>query len=121
MECSHRVEIKMNLTECDYINKERAQYIQKNICQKFIDLWDDLSDKEIPPEQILRGASLAVALSTRQFTVTEDLGPEVKEIIDDVITILEKSQKKGVHFACQAAALEILIPNILGIDYGDLA
>jgi len=96
LEDIHRIggEIKMSLTECDYINKECAQYIHKNICQKFIDLWDDLLDKKIPPEDILRGASLAVALSTRQFTVTQNPGPEIEEIIDDVLAILEKSQKK---------------------------
>jgi len=122
LENIHRIgEINTSLTECDYVNKECAQYIHKNICQKFIDTWNDLSDKKIPPEHIIRGLSLALSWSTGEFTVTQNPGPEIDEIMDDVLAILEKSQKKGVHFACQAAALELLIPTILGIDYCDLA
>ena len=109
-----------NLTECDYISKECAQYIKENICQKFIDTWDRLADEKIPPEHIKRGLALTLTYSISYFAVTQKIGPEVREIIKDVQEILEKSQKKGVHFASQSAALEILIPVILGIDYESL-
>ena len=44
----------------------------------------------------------------------------IATIIDDVAKVLEKSQKKGVNFPSQAAALGIHIPVILGIDYKNL-
>lgn len=109
-----------NLTECDYVSKECAQYIKENICQKFIDVWDRLADEKIPLEHIKRGLALTLAYSISAFTVTQNIGPEVREIMKEVQTILENSQKKGVHFASQSAALEVLIPVILGIDYESL-
>lgn len=109
-----------NLTECDYVSKECAQYIKENIYKKFLDVWDTLVDEKIPPEHIKRGLALTLAYSVRDFTVTQNVGPEVREIMKEVQKILEKSQKKGVHFASQSAALEILIPVILGIDYESL-
>ena len=106
-----------NLTECDYVSKETTQYIREHICQKFIDTWDNLAGEKIPHEHIKRGLALVMAYSTSYFTVTQNIGPEIREIINDVQKVLEESRKKGVHFAAQSAALEILIPVILGIDY----
>ena len=105
---------------CDYIDKKTTQYIHRNISQKFIELWNELSERKVPPQHILRGATLAVALSTRHFTITKEFGTGISEIYNDVAKVLEKSQKKGVHFACQAAALELIIPQLLGISYDDL-
>jgi hypothetical protein len=108
-----------NLTECDYVSKECTKYIKENICKKFSDVWDELIEQKIPPEHVKRGLALTLAYSVNYFTVTEKIGPEVREIMNDVQKIIEEHQKKGVHFAVQSAALEILIPVLLGIDYGD--
>ena len=108
-----------NLTECDYVSKETTKYIKENICKKFLDVWDEMIEQKIPPEHIKRGLALALSYSTRSFTITQNLGSEAEEIINDVLKIIEKYQNKGVHFAVQSSALEILIPIILGIDYGD--
>jgi len=68
----------------------------------------------------LRGATLAIALSTECFTLTKDFESGIKEVYCDVEDVLENSKKKGIHFAKQAAALELLIPQILGMSYNDL-
>ena len=97
-----------------------AQYIRRIIAQRFIDLWNELSESKIPNQHILRGATLAVALSTECFKETKDFESGIKEVYCDVDDALENSRKKGIHFAKQAAALELLIPQILGISYSDL-
>jgi len=107
-------------THCDYIDKKTTQYIRRVIAQRFIDLWNELSESKVPDQHILRGATLAVALSTECFAVTKDFESGIKEVYCDVQDVLDQNKKKGIHFAKQAAALELLIPQILGISYNDL-
>ena len=107
-------------TECNYIDKTTTQYIQRIITQQFIDLWNELSASNVPNEHILRGITLATALSTRSFTLTKDFESGVGQVYDDVKVVIEENQKRGIHFAKQAAALELIIPQILGISFEDL-
>jgi len=107
-------------THCDYIDKKTTQYIRRVITQRFIDVWNELAESNVPQQHILRGATLAVALSTECFTLTKDFESGIGQVYDDVAKVIENNEKKGIHFAKQAAALELLIPQILGISYNDL-
>jgi len=109
-----------NFTECDVLDKKTTQYIEKQISQKFIDTFTELSDAKVPIPVILRGLSLAFTMSIFKCTDVRNSSDETTEIFDDVTQVLEKSQKKGVNFPSQAAALALHIPIILGIDYGNL-
>ena len=54
------------------------------------------------------------------FNEAKNSEKEIDEIIDDVAQVIEKCQKKGVDYPSQVAALGLLIPKILGIDYENL-
>ena len=107
-------------TECDVLDKKTTQYIQKQISQKFIDVCTELSNEKVPIQVILRGLSLAFTMSIFKCTDVRNSAVETAEIFDDVTQVLKKSQKKGVNFPSQAAALALHIPVLLGIDYKNL-
>jgi len=105
---------------CEDIGKKTTQYIHNNISSQFTNLWNELIERKVPPQHILRGVTLSTALSTKRFTVTQDLGEDVCIVYDEIGKVITDAQKKGIHFACQAAALELAIPNVLGISYENL-
>ena len=109
-----------NLTECDTVDKKTTQYIQRNITQRFIDTWVELSDRKVPPQLILQGLSIALAGFTIRVKETQGSENEIGQIIDDVVVILNKAIKNGVNFPAQAAALAILVQCVLGIKTENL-
>ena len=109
-----------NLTDCDTVDKKTTQYIQRNITQRFIDTWIELSDRKVPPQLLLQGLSIALARCTIRVKETHGSEKEIGQIIDDVVVILNKAIKNGVNFPAQAAALAILVQCVLGIKTENL-
>jgi len=109
-----------NITECECLNKKTTQYIDRNIRPKFIDLIKELCDKKVPIQQVGRGLALALVTLLFRTTEVQNCDQKTGELVDDVATLLEKYQKDGVTFPCQAAALALCIPPVLGISYDDL-
>jgi len=112
----------MSRIRCDYISKELTQGIEKNITQRFVDLFEAMCKKEnLFPQNVQRGLVLAQARTALYFSVVEHCnGEEVQEIIGEIEKALEKSVEKGVHFAVQAVALQLVLVKIFGIDIKNL-
>lgn len=112
----------MSLTRCDCISKELTQGIDKNIAKRFVNLFEAMCHKEkLFPQNVQRGLAVAQAKAALYFSVIENCNTqEVSEIMDEIEKILEKSVEKGVHFAVQAFALQLVLVRILGIDIKDL-
>jgi len=109
-----------NIVECYCLDEKTTQYIERNISEKFIDLHRELYDRKVPSQHILRGSALALAKLLSNTTEAKNSSQEISKIIDDVVTLLEKYQKKGVDYPSQAAALAFCVPSVLGINYDNL-
>ena len=70
-----------NLTECDTVDKKTTHYIQRNITQRFIDTWVELSDRKVPPQLILQGLSIALAGFTIRVKETQGSEKEIGQIL----------------------------------------
>jgi hypothetical protein len=110
----------MTNTESDTVNKTTTQYIQRNIAQRFVDTWLELSDSKVPPQLILQGLSIAFAQLVYSTKEAQNSGKAIAKIIDDVNVVIVNSIKDGVNFPSQAAALAMIIPGIFGIDMRNL-
>lgn len=92
-------------SECVYLSKEITQEVLEPICDRFLGLFEEMCEKEkIKPAYAQLGLALALAFTTKYFQVTMNLGSDFYEIAKEVNAVLEKSEKKGVHFAVRACS-----------------
>jgi len=108
-------------SKCGYLDKEITIGILKPIRDRFLSLFEQMCEEEkIEPSYAQRGLALALAYSTTYFEETMNPGSDMIEFYNEVKAVIEKSRKKGVSFVVHAAALELIIPLVLGVNIDDL-
>ena len=103
------------------INQKESDLIQNELVPQFLGLWAKLSKSGIPAVTGKRGLALALLQSSNHLKESKDWSKNdtVHELLNEILPIIDKYLRGGLHVSLVSAGLERALCQILGTVYGD--
>jgi hypothetical protein len=101
------------------VDQKEADLIQNELVPQFLGLWIKLKKDGVPAHTGQRGLALALLQSSNYLEETRNWSsdPTLKQMMDEVGTVVDKFLRKGTHFALISTGLERIICQLLGTIY----
>ena len=109
----------MSVIHVGRVDQKEADLIQNELVPQFLGLWVKLKKDGVPAHTGQRGLALALLQSSNYLedTTNWNSDPVLLEMINEVMTVVDKFLRKGSHFALISAGLARIICQLLGTIY----
>ena len=109
----------MSVIHVGRVDQKEADLIQNELVPQFLGLWVKLKKDGVPAHTGQRGLALALLQSSNYLedTTNWNSDPVLLEMMNEVMTVVDKFLRKGSHFALISAGLARIICQLLGTIY----
>lgn len=109
----------MSVIHVGRVDQKEADLIQNELVPQFLGLWVKLKKDGVPAHTGQRGLALALLQSSNYLedTTNWNSDPVLLEMMNEVMTVVDKFLRKGSHFALISTGLARIICQLLGTIY----